>query len=162
MSRFSGNCYSLLSLYDVQRAVGQRISGTTAFIVGLPDKNIGRLTYLNCRYGIPATPSGVTAIPQIEIGVALYSSSAQAERRATGTIEDYVANGATSTQVSVAGHPGVILTGGSGSGYSIPLLVASSGQRTVAVSIHQAGLSAAERTRILSALAELALTGTGG
>ena len=43
MTRFSGDCYSLLSLYDVQQAIGHLIGGKTAFVVGLPEKNIGRL-----------------------------------------------------------------------------------------------------------------------
>src|SRR6516162_5447211 len=38
MTKFSGNCYALLTLYDVQRAAGYIIRGRTAFIVGLPDK----------------------------------------------------------------------------------------------------------------------------
>jgi hypothetical protein len=162
MTRFSGTCYSLLSLYDVQQAVGHRIPGKTAFVVGLPDKNIGRLGYLNCRYGIPAAAPGASATPQIEIGVTLYDTPAQAQRRVTGTIQDYVANGATSAQVSLAGQPAVILTGGSGTGYTVPLLVAASGQRTVAVSLDDPATSAAQRTRILSALATLALNSTGG
>ena len=162
MTRFAGNCYSLLSLYDVQQAVGHQIAGKTAFVVGVPDKNVGRIAYLNCRYGIPAAAPGVSATPKIEIGVALYDTPAQAQQRLTGTIQDYVANGATSAQVSVAGQPGVILTGGSGTGYTVPLLVAASGQRTVAVSLYDSATPAAQRTRILSALATLALNSTGG
>ena len=158
MTKFSGNCYALLTLYDVQRTAGYTIGGKTAFIVGIPDKSIGRLSYLNCRYGVPAAPKGAT--PQIEMTVALYSTPAQAERRAAGTVSDYVANGATATQVTVGDVPGTILTGGLGAGYSVPLLVTSSGQRTVAVSLNKSGLSAAKRTEILSNLGALALTNT--
>ena len=158
MTKFSGNCYALLTLYDVQRAAGYTIGGKTAFIVGLPDKSIGRLSYLNCRYGVPAAPKRAT--PQIEITVALYNTPAQAEKRAGGTVSDYVANGATATQVTVGDVPGTILTGGLGAGYNVPLLVTSSGQRTVAVSLNKSGLSAAKRTQILSNLGALALTNT--
>ena len=158
MTKFSGNCYALLTLYDVQRAAGYTIGGKTAFIVGLPDKSIGRVSYLNCRYGVPAAPKGAT--PQIEITVALYSTPAQAEKRAAGTVSDYVANGATATQVTVGDVPGTILTGGLGAGYNVPLLVTSSGQRTVAVSLNKSGLTAAKRTQILSDLGALALTNT--
>jgi len=158
MTKFSGNCYALLTLYDVQRTAGYTIGGKTAFIVGIPDKSIGRLSYLNCRYGVPAAPKGAT--PQIEMTVALYGTPAQAEKRAAGTVSDYVANGATATQVTVGDVPGTILTGGLGAGYSVPLLVTSSGQRTVAVSLNKSGLSAAKRTEILSNLGALALTNT--
>jgi hypothetical protein len=158
LTKFSGNCYALLTLYDVQRAAGYTIGGKTAFIVGLPDKSIGRVSYLNCRYGVPAAPKGAT--PQIEITVALYGTAAQAEKRASGTVSDYVANGATATQVTVGDVPATILTGGMGAGYNVPLLVTSSGQRTVAVSLNKSGLSAAQRTQVMSNLGALALTNT--
>jgi hypothetical protein len=160
MTKFSGNCYALLTLYDVQRAAGYTIGGKTAFIVGIPDKTLGRLSYLNCRYGVPAAAPGRSATPQIEINVALYSTPAQASKRAASTVSDYVANGATATQVTIVDVPGTILTGGLGAGYSVPLLVTSSGQRTVAVSLNKSGLSAAKRTQILSNLGALALTNT--
>ena len=102
------------------------------------------------------------ATPQIEIGVTVYDTPAQAQRRVTGTIQDYVANAAAPAHVTVAGNPAVILTGGSGTGYNLPLLVAASGQRTVAVSLNDPAASAVQRARILSALAILALNTTGG
>jgi hypothetical protein len=160
MTKFSGNCYALLTLYDVQRAAGYTIGGKTAFIVGVPDKTLGRLSYLNCRYGLPAAAPGRSATPQIEINVALYSTPAQAAKRAASTVSDYVANGATATQVTIGDVPGTILTGGLGAGYSVPLLVTSSGQRTVAVSLNKSGLSAARRTQILSNIGALAVTNT--
>jgi hypothetical protein len=160
MTKFSGTCYSLLTLYDVQRTAGYPIGGKTAFIVGVPDKTLGRLTYLNCRYGLPATPPGGSATPQIEINVALYGTAADAAKRAASTVSDYVANGATPAQVTIADNPGTILVGGTGAGYSVPLLVASSGQRTVAVSLNKGGLPSTRRTQILSDLGALALTNT--
>jgi hypothetical protein len=160
MTKFSGTCYSLLTLYDVQRTAGYPIGGKTAFVVGVPDKTLGRLTYLNCRYGLPATPPGGSATPQIEINVALYGTAADAAKRAASTVSDYVANGATPAQVTIADNPGTILVGGTGAGYSVPLLVASSGQRTVAVSLNKGGLPSTRRTQILSDLGALALTNT--
>ena len=160
MTKFSGTCYSQLTLYDVQRTAGYPIGGKTAFVVGVPDKTLGRLTYLNCRYGLPATPPGGSATPQIEINVALYGTAADAAKRAASTVSDYVANGATPAQVTIADNPGTILVGGTGAGYSVPLLVASSGQRTVAVSLNKGGLPSTRRTQILSDLGALALTNT--
>jgi hypothetical protein len=162
VTKIDGTCESLLSLYDVGQAAGRQLGGTTAFIVGLPDKSIGRLGYLNCRYGIPSGATGAAAVPQVEIGVSLYDTPARAERRASSTAADYVANGAKPTQLTVAGHPGVMLAGGRGTGYTVPLLVAATGQRTVAVSVALAGASTAQQARIASAIASLALTRTGG
>jgi hypothetical protein len=162
VTKLPGNCYSVLSLYDVEQAVGHRIGGKTAFIVGLPDKTIGRLVYVNCRYGLPNAAPGTKVTPRIEINVALYNTPAVAEQRYNATIRDYVANGATSAQVTTADHPASILTGGVGAGYNVPTLVAASGQRTVAVSLNDPTVSPAERTRLLTALGTLALKNTGG
>ena len=160
MTKLPGNCYSMLSLYDVEKAVGHRIAGKTVFIVGLPDKTIGRLTYVNCRYGVASTAA--KSSPPIEINVALYKTPATAQRRYENTIRDYVANGATSTEVTVSGQPAAILTGGIGAAYRVPLLVAAAGQRTVAVSLNDTSVAPADRTRILTALGTLALTNSEG
>jgi hypothetical protein len=156
MTALVGTCDSLLPLPDVEDAVGQQISGKTAFVVGVPEKAIGRLAYLNCRYGL----SGAT--PQLEIGVSLYGSPAQAMRRLSATVDDYRSNGATRTPVTVAGYPGALLVDGTGPNDSLPLLVVAAGQRTVAVSAATALISGADRQRRMSALAALAIQRTAG
>ena len=107
MTKFSGNCYALLTLYDVQRAAGYTIGGKTAFIVGIPDKTAWALELpeLSVRPFRPLR-RGRSATPQIEINVALYSTPAQAQKRAASTVSDYVANGATATQVTIRDVPG--------------------------------------------------------
>ena len=131
--------------------------GTASFVVGLPERDIGRLAYINCRYGL----LGANSTPQVEIGVSLYSSPAQAQRRANGTVADYRDHGATETPVTVSGHEGAILIG-SAAGYNIPLLVVTSAQRTIAVSVLGRLLPAADRNDILTKIATLAVTRTGG
>lgn len=157
MKKLSGNCDSLLPQVDVEQTMGVRFAGKTAFVVGVPEKNIGRLGYLNCRYGLGA---GAGAVPDVEIGISLYDTPAQAQSRLTGTIEDYRSHGAAPSPASVSGMDGTLLVGGSGAGYEVPLLVVASGQRTVAVSVLDKLLTASKRGPVMAKLAALALQRT--
>jgi hypothetical protein len=161
LTRFPGTCDDLLPDGDVIAALGgKELPGTDAFVVGLPEKDIGRIGYLNCRYGV--TGNGAAATPKVEIGVSLYGTPTQASRRIKATVDDYTNHGATSTAVTVDGRPGTLLTGGSGAGYGEPLLVAAAGQRTVAVNLAAAVATGATAAKDATALAALALQRTDG
>jgi hypothetical protein len=155
---FNGDCGSLLSLFEVQQASGAPLSGKTAFVVGVAEKDIGRLTYLNCRYGL----ASANAVPQVEIGASLYRTPADAQRRITGTVQEYESVGARAERVRVAGRPAVILTGGQGAAYQVPTLVAADGQETVAVSVAIPGQSGARQHRTMITIARLALQNLSG
>jgi hypothetical protein len=60
----------------------------------------------------------------------------------------------------VSGEQGTLLTGGSGAGYDIPLLVIASGQRTVAVSVVEKLLAPSRRGAVMAKVAALALQRT--
>jgi hypothetical protein len=162
MRQLPGTCDSLLPAAAVDDALGRSLGGQTAFVVGLPEKDIGRLGYLNCRYGLPSGSAGssATAVAKAEIGVSLYKDAQAAAARIPATVDDYVAHAATSHTTQVNGQQATILTGGVGAGYADPTLVVASGQRTVAVSVHEA--AGGRATKDLIALANLALTHTGG
>jgi hypothetical protein len=160
MKKLPGRCDDLVPLSAVEDALGRAVPGQTAFVVGKPEKDIGRLGYLNCRYGLPAGAAQARATPVIEIGVSLYGTTAEATRRIPNTVDDYVNHGATQSDVSVEGATGTILTGGEGAGYTNPTVVAASGQRTVAVTIVEK--SGGAPTKDLTALAKLALQRTAG
>lgn len=157
MRKLPGDCDSLLPQIDVEDAVGVRLGSRTSFVVGTPEKNIGRLAYINCRYGADAKGNS----PKVEIGVSLYTSPGQAERRAQGTIEDYREHGAQTSAVAVAGQNGTLLVS-SQHDYNVPLLVLTSGQRTVAVSVEPGVVPAARRDAAMSKVAALALARTAG
>ena len=157
MKKLSGNCDSLLPQVDVEDTMGVRFVGKTAFVVGVTEKNIGRLGYLNCRYGISA---GAGATPATEIGISLYDTPDQAQKRLAGTIDDYRSHGATQSPATVSGADATLLTGGSGAGYDIPLLVVASGQRTVAVSVVDNLLAPSRRGAVMAKVAALALQRT--
>lgn len=153
-----GTCDGLLPAAAVDNALGHTVGGKTAFVVGLPEKDIGRIGYINCRYGLPAGAQAKTAIPKVEIGVSLYRSADLAAKRIPATVDAYTAHGAKSTTTKVNGVSADVLTGGTAAGYRMPTLVLASGQRTVAVTVDErAGASA---TKDLVALAKLALSHT--
>jgi hypothetical protein len=156
-----GTCETMLPPFDVSHAIGgTALPGRTAFVVGVRDNGIGRLAYVNCRYGVSGT--GSAAVAKVEIGVSLYPTDARASARITATADDYAAHGATASDVMVGTRPATMLTGGVGAGYDVPLLVVASRRLTVAVSIDPTVATGARARTDATALAELALARAGG
>ncbi|HKC28212.1 MAG TPA: hypothetical protein VKB75_09390 [Jatrophihabitans sp.] len=157
LTKLNGACDTLLPDDSVLSAIGATtLGGKDVFVVGKPEPNIGRIGYLNCRYGV----KGTSARPAIEIGISLYTTAAKAADRITATVDDYTGHGATSNDTTVAGQPATLLTGGVGAGYDVPLLVVASGQRTVAVSIASSVATGSKAGADATALAKLALERT--
>ena len=152
-----GRCDDLLDLSVVGEALGRPVIGRTSFIVGVAEPNIGRLTYLNCQYGLANPVKGKPAPqPQLEIGVSLYDSAAQAGTRVRGTVQDYQSHGARPIQVMVGSTPATILVD-----YGNPTLVVAAGPRTVAVTADPKLIAAGAGPRgNLVAVAQAALTAT--
>jgi len=141
-----GRCEDLLPVGTVNIALRRTVIGRTAFILGVAEPDIGRLTYLNCRYGIATPVKGKPAPqPQVEIGISLYNSPAQAHRRIQATVEYYRAHGAGDRPVQVGTLPGTML-----SGYGMPTVVVASGPRTVAVTVTPKLLTAGSTTELAS------------
>ncbi|MEO7259986.1 MAG: hypothetical protein ABI047_01775 [Jatrophihabitantaceae bacterium] len=150
-----GRCEDLLPIGGVNIALRRTVIGRTAFVLGVAEPDIGRLTYLNCRYGLSAPVKGKPApVPQVEIGVSLYDSAAQAARRVQATIENYRINGAGDRPARVGSVQGTML-----SGYGLPTLVVAAGPRTVAVTVTPKLLTAGS-TAELASLAKAVLDAT--
>jgi hypothetical protein len=160
VTKLPGTCDSMLPLAVVDTALGRAIKGTTAFVVGAAQPDIGRLTYLNCRYGLPAGSAADTATPKLEISISLYANATYASRRIPITVDDYASHGASESDITVNGVPAAILTMASGKGYADPTLVAASGQRTIAITLVET--SGGNVTKDLTALAKVALQRSGG
>jgi hypothetical protein len=158
-TKLPGSCDDLLPLSVVEDALGHSVKGATAFVVGVAEKDIGRIGYLNCRYGLPAGAPTAKATPTVEIGVSLYGTSAQAARRIPATVNDYTSHNATATQTTIGDITATVLTNGVGAGYTAPTIVAAAGQRTIAISI--AAGATPNPAKDLSVLATLALENTG-
>ncbi|HEY0169143.1 MAG TPA: hypothetical protein VGB75_19015 [Jatrophihabitans sp.] len=152
-----GRCEDLLSVGAVNIALRRTVIGRTAFVLGVAEPDIGRLTYLNCRYGLSAPVKGKPAPqPQVEIGVSLYESAAQAARRVQATVENYRLNGAGDRPARVGSARGTML-----SGYGLPTLVVADGPRTVAVTVTPKLLTPGS-TAELASLAKAVLDATAG
>jgi hypothetical protein len=152
-----GRCSTLLPVTAIDDALGRPVIGKASDILGVAEPNIGRLTYLNCRYGIGATVKGKPApAPQVEIGISLYNSLDQAARRVDGTVQDYRSHGASQQTGAVGPLPATILLG-----YGAPTIVLVAGPRTVAVSL-DAKLAAKAPVSALEALAKAAVDATAG
>lgn len=147
-----GRCADLLPIGTVNIALRRIVAGSTAFVLGVAEPDIGRLTYLNCRYGLAAPVKGKPApVPLVEVGISLYQSGAQANRRIQATIEYYRAHGATDRAIRVGSGQGTLLTG-----FGLPTVAAAAGPRTVAVTVSPK-LLAPRSTAELAALAKAAL-----
>jgi hypothetical protein len=148
-----GRCEDILPVSTVNIALRRTVIGGTAFVLGVAEPDIGRLTYLNCRYGLSAPVKGKPApVPLVEIGLSLYNSPAQAARRAQGTVDDYLAHGASLKATKAAQTPATVLLG-----YGSPTIVAAAGPRTVAVTVSPKLVAAAAASSSLAALAKAAL-----
>ncbi|MCW2540047.1 MAG: hypothetical protein JWN95_1772 [Frankiales bacterium] len=151
-----GTCDDLLPVSRVNGAVGKPVVGTTAYVVGVAEPNIGRLIYLNCRYGIAKRVKGKPAPgPLLEVGVSLYKTAAQASSRVQATVDDYASQGATSRPVAIGQFPGTLLVG-----FGSPTLVVNAGPRTVAVTLSTRVVGAAKTATALRNVASMALDGT--
>jgi hypothetical protein len=150
-----GRCEDLLPTGRVNIALHRVVSGKTAFILGVPEADIGRLTYLNCRYGVPAAAKGKPAgDPLVEVGISLYNSSAQAARRVEGTVDDYRSHGARDSSTKVGQYRATVL-----SGYGSPTLVVAAGVRSIAVTVDARLIPKSPATGLAS-LAKAALDAT--
>ena len=150
-----GECDDLLPLPVVDQALGRPVIGSTAFIRGIAEPNIGRLTYLNCRYGIgKAVKHKPAPTAQLEIGVSLYKSIAQARQRVQGTIDDYREHGAGQETIPVGSVNATLLLG-----YGAPTLVVADGPRTVALTINATLIKVGGRAK-LQTLTQVVLDAT--
>ena len=122
-------CYSDLRGASIEQAIHTKLRGTTAYTVGRGDPTIGRLMYINCKYGV--TPAKG---PSVEITVSLYRSVAAAAERVQGTIQDFTSHGATSSGTTVNSRAATLLLGANMLAYG-PTLVFHAGLRTVAVTL---------------------------
>lgn len=153
-----GECGSVLPISALEQVMGVPVIGMTAFIVGTPEPDIDRISYLNCRYGLADPVAGQPdPVAQVEVGVSAYGSPASAAQRVQGTVEAYRGQGAAQSTVAVGTASGTVLIG-SGE----PTLVVASGNKTVAVTVLAALLPADKRDAILAGIAQRTLTGAGG
>jgi hypothetical protein len=151
-TRLTATCRNAMNLATVEKAIGSRLRGTTAYSVGRGDPTIGRLMYINCKYGVSRAKGAF-----IEISVSLYRSVGAAADRVTGTIQDFTSHGATSSGTKVAGRDATLLLGANMLAYG-PTVVVHAGLRTIAVTLRG---DTKNPTPTLRQVAALAVNRTG-
>lgn len=157
VTAFDGSCETLLPVSSIDIAVGRPVIGKTAYIVGVAEPNIGRTAYLNCRYGISTATVAKKKVTttNIEVGLSIYKTAAQAAARVQSTIDDYRGAGAAQQKTNVGTASGVLLVGNGN-----PTLVVASGIRTVAVTMSPKVVGLAKTQAAAAKIAEAALDAT--
>ena len=146
-TRLDARCHTALKQPAVEKAYGTKLRGTIAYEIGRGDPTIGRLMYINCKYGVsPAKGASV------EITVSLYRSTSSAGDRVRGTIQDFISHGASSSGTTVNQRPATLLLGANMLSYG-PTLVFHAGLRTIAVTLRG---DTSKPTPILERIAALA------
>lgn len=157
----AGDCSTILSLDQVETALGKPVVGHTAFIVNIPEPKIGQLARVNCRYGIgTSVKKGKRTIvppPKVEVSVSLYSTDKQASARVADTVAAWRDSGARQIDVLVGPDDGTLLIG-----YGDPLLVVAHGQRTAAVTVQATMLAGKDAGVVMGKIAATAITNSGG
>jgi hypothetical protein len=131
--KLPADCGSLLSSQNVDLALGQPLVGRIRGIVGIPEPKIKRLERVTCQYGLPEAPPapGQPAAPvPLEVSVSRYADEASATERVNDTVESERSRGAAPSTVPVGPVSGTVLVGS-----DLRLLVASSGELTLAISL---------------------------
>jgi hypothetical protein len=156
-----GECSTILSLSAVELSLGRRVVGRTAFVVNLPDRKIGLLARVNCRYGIGKAVKRnrrtVVPPPLVEVSVSLYATENQASGRVAATVAAWRDSGARQTAVPMGQDTATLLTG-----YGQPLLVVAHRQRTVAVTVAAALMKGRNPAAVMSDIAAKALRNSSG
>ena len=147
-----GSCQSLLPLIDLDDALGVPMIGQTAFIKGVAEPKIKRTGRVTCRYGIVKVGHNLKP-PKLEVGVSTYTDDAAATQRVETTVTDLRSSGATPSDVQINGIPAKILTVSGGSA----TMVASTGNRTVVISLAEKVVKPADTVKVLTAISTLAL-----
>lgn len=134
------SCGDVLSLDELDAALGRPLPGQTVFIKGQGEPKIKRTARITCRYGVRKVGHR-TAIP-LEVGVSSYEDAGSATSRIEFTVNDQRGQGATATEVSLGDTKATALVSAAGA-----LLVFAKGTATVALSLSKDAGVAADKTQ---------------
>jgi hypothetical protein len=122
------SCGSVLSLDDLDTALGHPLLGRTVYIKGQAEPKINRTGRVTCRYGVRKV-GNKTVVP-LEVGISAYADAGSAQSRLAFTVDDQRSQGAAPTDVTLGEAKGTALV--------LPasaLLILGKGSTTVAISI---------------------------
>lgn len=110
-SQLPAGCNQLLTITDLDAALGVPMPGQISYIRGEPLPQINRTGRINCGYGIVVGLDGELDPPLLEVSAFTYSDEASALDRVDVTVDSSLQAGDIRTEVTVGGLPGVVLTG---------------------------------------------------
>lgn len=124
-------CSELLTLTQVDAAIGARLPGETSYVVGEPEPGIGRTGRVSCGFGVtPATGTAGPSAPLLEVSVFTYTDPGAAADRVDVLVEAAAGQGVRSSPAAVPGADAVLL-----SAVGDTTLVATVGARTYALTL---------------------------
>jgi hypothetical protein len=123
------SCADVLTLDELDTAVGKPLPGQTTYIKGQAEPKIKRTGRVTCRYGVHKGQHA-QAWP-LEVGVSAYSDAQSASDRIRFTVNDQRNNGATATEITLGDNvQGTLLITNDAS-----LAVFAKGTATVAITL---------------------------
>ncbi|MFQ1001131.1 hypothetical protein [Modestobacter sp. SSW1-42] len=124
-------CSGLLTLRQIDVALGTPLPGQTTFTVGTAQPEIGRTGRITCGFGVvPATEDAAAADPLLQLSVFTYTDEQAAADRVDATVDAQQAQGVRYDQAVVPGASAVLL-----SGPDETTLIATLGSRTYSLSL---------------------------
>ena len=106
------SCSGLLSLRQLDQALGTALPGQTTYTVGTPQPEIGRTGRITCGFGVvPATADAGAGDPLLELSVFTYTDERSAADRVDATVDAQQAKGVRFGEAVVPGASAVLLTG---------------------------------------------------
>jgi len=148
------SCAALLTLSQIDAALGSALPGETTYTVGTAEPGIGRTGRITCGFGVvPATDTAGAGSPLLELSVFTYTDAAAAADRVAATVAAQQSQGVRSEDAVVPGADAVLLTGVDGA-----TLVATVAARTYSLSMVPGILDAAATPPALAGLMGTVLT----
>ena len=102
-------CSALLSIEAIDAGLGVRISGSTQYVVGVPEPEIGRTGRVTCSYGVIPNPDGTSAAPLVQASVFTYDTVEAALDRIETVVGQARDAGNRTQEVSVGNFEGVVI-----------------------------------------------------
>jgi len=103
------NCSALLSLDAIDAGLGVRITGTTNYLVGVPEPGIGRTGRVTCSYGVIPNADGTSSAPLLQASVFTYDSIESAIDRVDTVVSQGRNAGNRTQDVPVGDYAGVLI-----------------------------------------------------
>jgi len=126
-----GGCAGLLTLRQIDAALGTPLPGETRFTAGTAEPAIGRTGRITCGFGVvPASDDAGAGDPLLQLSVFTYTDEQAAADRVDATVDAQQAQGVRFDEAVVPGASAVLLTGPDEA-----TLVATVGSRTYSLSL---------------------------